>query len=226
MCINCNLLCPIHHAFCDIFGFPRNVYMTRSSQWEGASAEYIRCLVADENLLQKFIERAKPIRNMHEYCVKHGLVQRIKDAYEADKHGFSITSNHTINFVTCKYFELQLSEDERDPSFHEIKEVCALLGGSDDKLVCGKWVQVEHIPLDIIKKYKLDAKYKQTAEEYGIQLLEDQVWYADDEVTQTEHDDLKAQPVHSKKEYMMLFVKTMVAFAFVLACMRIGAILF
>ena len=175
MCINCNLYAPVNHAFCDIFGIPTNVYLTRSSLW-AVLETYIRAL-RDETYLQDLVKQNE-FTKLHDYCVKNDLVQRLKDAYQADEIGFGITSNETINYVTFNNFELQLSEEF---PLSIPKELCALWGGNDDYFVCGKWVQVEHIPRDIVEKYKLDAKFKQTAEAYGIQLLGDQVWYSPDD---------------------------------------------
>ena len=197
MCINCNIYAPINHAFCDIFGIPPNVYSTRSSLWHSRLGEYIRAL-RYETEFQERVTRSE-IKNLHEYCVKHDLVQRLKDAYQADEIGFSITTNRTINYITFKYFKLQLSDDF---PLSIPKELCALWGGSDDYFVCGKWVQVEHIPRDVVENHKLDAKYKQTAIDYGVQLLEDQVWYSKGNTTcrTEEKTKIEEKPIAKTEE--------------------------
>jgi len=175
MCINCNIHAPIHHAVCDIFGIPKNVFQTRSSLWEPGLGQYIRTIGHDEQMSE--------FKSLHDYCVKNDIVQRLTDAYQADKMGFGIISNHVINYVTFSYFGFKSIDDA---GLTIPTEVCTLLGGKDDYLLRGTWVQMKLIPPDVVEKYKLDGKFEQTAEEYGIQLLQDQVWYI--------HDSCSARP--------------------------------
>ncbi len=182
MCINCNLTAPMHHRICDLLGVPKNEYGIVSNTFNKLVDFLldIRFSRLYDNISN--IEGFKPdISNqeLYQYLKGHDLVQYLVPLFEQEPHsdGSSVVDQHIYNYVLYKYFKAEWNND--DSIVEKFRVPVHLLSSEPERLkkCIGKvtYTQVELIPEDIIMKFKVR---KEHATDYGIVVLEDQVFFS------------------------------------------------
>ncbi len=182
MCINCNLVAPLHHEICDLLGISKNTYGTVSNTFG-----IIESLLIDIqlNLKCKDIVSATEYKpkdsdtltyKLYQYLVDKNLFYHIENMLK-DEYT-SIVDRSFINYVLFKYFKIDRINDALDNVVDTFIVPIELLSYEPKRLrACFSkttFKQIEIIPDNLIQNYKItDEK----AIQYGLIMLSKQKYY-------------------------------------------------
>lgn len=184
MCINCNLISPIHHRICDLLGIEYNLYGIVSNTFK-----HLVFLLADMSICKKHdnIEygKYKPSKYLqskskllYDYLVDHDLIHYLYDIVYTNDYA-CVVEQSFINYLFYTYFDFDVDSEKDSMEIVSSFRVPVDLLTDDPKRLISCFTKVtfkqkEIIPDEHILKYKL---IRENADKYNIIILDSQKFY-------------------------------------------------
>lgn len=158
MCINCNLVAPIHDNVCELLGIPRRIYSCVSR-----TPETLYHLITSMSVDFKFNDQKPTVpdklgvqeRKLYDYLLDNNLLA-ILENHAKTVQSAGIVDQGLINFVFYSYFKFDIAPS--DDIAEKIRVPLELLGEKErikNGIVKCTYTQEHPIPLSKLAKWKL-----------------------------------------------------------------------